>query len=255
MSPARSATRSQVKKPTDWVHFTLPAPASDIAKSRRSPRAPKPLRAWWDLSVVPSHNQNHECNQPPPPPPRPCEVTTLIEKEEWSDDNQHGVMVSTLGRVQLPSGRITYGAPVSKKRGHMRVDLKHPINKHRKIKVSVHQLVRQTFDDKRIVRRAIANGWVVNHINNDPKDNHISNLEWVTVKGNAEHYYEQIYPQQRRKTLIEWILSGRSTRPLWIVDESGYVRQGKRKLNLYNESDRQWLAEQGVWDEIEELLE
>ena len=50
---------------------------------------------------------------------------------------------------------------------------------------SVHRLVAQAFIENP------NNHPVVNHLNSDPSDNYIENLEWTTYKGNAIHAFQK----------------------------------------------------------------
>lgn len=79
--------------------------------------------------------------------------------------------------------------PQVDKDGYLRVNLCHKNRKKHKL---VHRLVAEAFAFK---TSDIRN--VVNHKDSDRKNNHITNLEWVTVKENNEHAY--IYGKARQK--------------------------------------------------------
>lgn len=206
---------------------TLPAPASDLP--------------------VPTEKK----------PARPArETETVVEKEVWSTQNAYGINVSTQGRVQLPSGHITRGStPSSATRRYARVEIADPGCPDATVTVAVHRLVLQTFTETKELQSAHDNGWIVNHRNNDPSDNRLANLEWVTVKGNADHYHQEIYPAQRRKEFIDALLEGRSARRIWIVDPKGVVRGVQRRVNVWNAGDRDWLMQEGLWKEVEAHME
>ena len=87
--------------------------------------------------------------------------------------------INKQGKVKNEKGKVM-GYDLSNS-GYYRVTL--TINK-KKRKFSVHRLVAMIFI------RPILDGEVVNHINGKKLDNHVSNLEIVTVKQNSEHASE-----------------------------------------------------------------
>lgn len=62
--------------------------------------------------------------------------------------------------------------------GHVKVELWH--NNKRKVKY-VHRLIAETYIDNPCKYK------IVNHIDNNPSNNSISNLEWTTNSGNIRH--------------------------------------------------------------------
>jgi hypothetical protein len=59
------------------------------------------------------------------------------------------------------------------------------IANERRVHKTVHRLVAAAFCEK-------PSGCdVVNHIDNDPTNNHYSNLEWTTLQGNSQHCWKQ----------------------------------------------------------------
>lgn len=70
-------------------------------------------------------------------------------------------------------------------------------NPHKKVKVRIgggkylrdyiHRLVAEHF-----IGPSPKDGMVVNHIDGDPFNNHVSNLEWVTVGENNKHYHREL---------------------------------------------------------------
>lgn len=82
--------------------------------------------------------------------------------------------------------------------GHIRVPLKYLPGKERKY--LVHRLVYQAFIGE------LDNTKVINHIDGNPKNNHVSNLEQVTQKENIHHAIK-----------IGTFIPG-NTRPIFVVD-------------------------------------
>lgn len=161
------------------------------------------------------------------------------------------VLVSTYGRVQLKRGTKSFGSP--NQRGYRRVSLTHPGKKDYQ-KVAVHRLVIEAHVPPRVYRRIKACGFVVNHKDNDPGNNWLTNLEFCNSQANSQHYWDTIHPQRKRESLVMDIVKSRATRRIWLVDEHGRVRQSNRKINLYYEGDRDYLKELGLWDEIKAFI-
>lgn len=80
-------------------------------------------------------------------------------------------------------------------------------NPHKKVKVRIgggkyerdyiHRLVAEHF-----ISPEPEPGMVVNHIDGDPFNNHVSNLEWATVSENNEHYHRELKHLDRVKDEI-----------------------------------------------------
>jgi hypothetical protein len=86
--------------------------------------------------------------------------------------NNCNVGVSDLGRVRLPSGKITYGTAADS--GYMRVCIGGR-------SVVVHKLVMSAFRGGSALQ--------VNHIDHNKANNSLSNLEYVTARANVTHSY------------------------------------------------------------------
>lgn len=79
---------------------------------------------------------------------------------------------------------------------HLKVDLR---KEGVIVKKYVHRLVAEAFlpNPKKLP--------VVNHIDNNPSNNDVSNLEWVTTQDNSRHYY-WIYSPTRSKQVFDNIV-------------------------------------------------
>lgn len=102
--------------------------------------------------------------------------------EHWDHHPTLPIRVSTLGRIEAASGMRSFGAM---SRGYMTVKLGR--NNYR-----VHRLVMETYFPaaKEEVASMIEEGLgevQVNHLDYDPSNNALVNLEWVTPKQNCVH--------------------------------------------------------------------
>ena len=80
-------------------------------------------------------------------------------------------------------------------------------NPHKKVKVRIgggkylrdyiHRLVAEHF-----IGPSPEPNMVVNHIDGNPFNNHVDNLEWVTVRENNLHYHRLIKPLSYKEVLI-----------------------------------------------------
>ena len=109
-----------------------------------------------------------------------CEA---ISDEHWVDachpttgDAISGLMVSTWGRVRKSTGRVSYG---TLKAGYF-------VTNGRAGYLSVHRLVAATFLGSPPSLRS-----QVNHIDGNPGNNNVGNLEYVTPSENMLHAYSQ----------------------------------------------------------------
>lgn len=94
--------------------------------------------------------------------------------------------VSTEGKVYSLRGELK----PSTSTGYASVKLS---NGKEKQSYQVHRLVAKLFI------RNPKNLEIVNHIDGDKLNNDVSNLEWVTRKGNARHYEKELAPKLRAK--------------------------------------------------------
>ena len=100
-----------------------------------------------------------------------------IQGEEWKtlEIDDFEINVSNKGRVQLKCGKIVYGSDGGD--GYLQ------INRNKK-HWRVHRLVCQAF---KLIENS--DDFVVNHIDENRKNNCVENLEWTTQSGNLSSYY------------------------------------------------------------------
>ena len=89
-------------------------------------------------------------------------------------------LISEEGIVYNKHGRALTPEPVGHKRGHLYLRICLTKN-GRKFKPLIHRLMAITYLGEP------GEGMQVNHIDRDPFNNRLSNLEWVTPQQNAEH--------------------------------------------------------------------
>jgi len=103
-----------------------------------------------------------------------------MEKWLYIKDFEGIYQVSTDGRVRRWRKKAKtwfYLSPISHSGGYLRLKLR---NKGNDKDVYIHRLVAEAF----IAHRK---DQVVNHIDGDKQNNHVSNLEWVTQRENVSH--------------------------------------------------------------------
>jgi hypothetical protein len=106
--------------------------------------------------------------------------TIPLENEIWKDiDGHEGYQISSLGRakslVAYKNNIEIILNPYIDKFGYVSITI-------RRKKLAIHRLVAKHFIPNLDLERN-----VVNHINGNPSDNSIENLEWVTFRENTHH--------------------------------------------------------------------
>jgi hypothetical protein len=100
-------------------------------------------------------------------------------KEEWrSIENYPSYQISNYGRVKNQFGRILKPYPNRTKKAYFKVELSDGIHSEQ---IYVHKLVASHF------LRKPKHNEEINHLDNNPKHNWVSNLEWLTHKENMAY--------------------------------------------------------------------
>jgi hypothetical protein len=89
--------------------------------------------------------------------------------------------------------------------GYTRVNIRPPGEKGKTIEV--HRLVALTF----IKRPRNKEAFIVNHKNGKKSDNRVSNLEWVTPKGNSHHYVQKLRGAQQKQKAKKTVETNKNT--------------------------------------------
>lgn len=113
--------------------------------------------------------------------------------EQWKEiPNYPQYWISSYGRVwSEKTKKFLTQSPVSDKDKHLKVKLSKNGNSE---KFFVHRLVMLTFAPVENAKTL-----QVNHIDGNPLNNTLENLEWVTEEENHKHYKEKIIPWRREK--------------------------------------------------------
>jgi len=140
---------------------------------------------------------------------------TMQQEEIWKDKTCHfngRYVVSNMGRVKNTNWRHTGKSKLMTEMawpyGYKKVHLGDK-------KYFVHRLVAQTFIGN-------IDGMEINHLNGNPSDNRVTNLEICTRNENMRHSWEKLGRQIWSKG-IKGSAAARS-KPIYAIDENGIVR-------------------------------
>ena len=160
------------------------------------------------------------------------------KNEEWRDVRgfEGLYQVSNLGRVRGIKGKIL--SP-STYQGYKRVNLSDGNGKYKTI--AVHRLVAMMFVE------GYAEGLEVNHIDENPANNHADNLEWVTHAKNVVHgtftprRMKTLHKTGRIKNIIQKDINGR------IIAKFNSVKEAAEKTGVPMQSIRNVLHRGVRW--------
>jgi hypothetical protein len=113
--------------------------------------------------------------------------------------DENGTVYSTLTpryRKVLDKPKVRKHWP-NKENGYHQVTLQNKIAGVKPKLYYVHRLVAEHF-----IGPSPEPNMVVNHIDGNPFNNHVDNLEWVTVRENNLHYHRLIKPLSYKEVLI-----------------------------------------------------
>lgn len=130
-------------------------------------------------------------------------IQKAIGMERWKDiPGYEGLyQASNTGHIRTVEGKVTYSVRHGERHWKSRV-LKEKWEKRVRCKSGHRDARVQLYKDKKsktmLVARLVAMAWVegyqegltVNHIDGDPSNNNIRNLEWVTRGDNTRKYFE-----------------------------------------------------------------
>ena len=111
-----------------------------------------------------------------------------MSKEIWKEINGYeGIYeVSNHGRVRTHKDKITHSQRHGIRHWKQRI-LKPKSTKTREPRVSLWKNKRSK---DYLVHRLVAEAFIPNHIDGNPENNHVSNLEWATYKENNNHAFD-----------------------------------------------------------------
>ena len=138
------------------------------------------------------------------------------QNEEWKSLVYDGVtlQISNLGRIKNARNRIVG----FNKEGYIAVNIK---NRN----VAAHRLICMVWYP--IERPEL---FVVNHIDNDSKNNRIENLEWVTQGQNIDHYYKNF--RVRSKTTQNRPIRQLATDGVTVISEFASATEAFEKIGI-----------------------
>lgn len=150
-------------------------------------------------------------------------------KEEWADiKGFEGIyLISSEGRVKSPAGKVTFserhGMRVWKERllknktdksGYKRVCL---YKDKKQYTFLVHRLVAEAFIPN------VKGCTIVNHLNGNPSDNNVENLEWTDHYGNLMHAFKNDLNKNNCPIVLHNVKTGEIHRFLSLSEAGHYI--------------------------------
>lgn len=137
----------------------------------------------------------------------------MEEVWKWIKDYEGLYEISNLGRVRR-EGRIIKGYPNNRGKGYWCIDL---CKNGKRKRFTAHKLVAQAFLPEVVGKNQI------NHVDGDPKNNRVDNLERVNNRENTIHAYKTGLNSKAFQIIIEDLSTG-------LVEEYPTMRQASVAL-------------------------
>lgn len=142
--------------------------------------------------------------------------------EVWKQFRDTVYSVSNMGNIRNDKTHKRL-QPVSTRQGYKRITIWH--NKL-SFTIAVHRMVAETF-----LAIPIAGTDIVNHIDGNPSNNDLNNLEWVTISANVQHAYNTGLAK-RGEDSVSAILSEEEVREIKTALASSTIRSLAKQYNV-----------------------
>lgn len=142
--------------------------------------------------------------------------------EVWKQFRDTVYSVSNLGNIRNDKTHMLLKAN-STRQGYKRITIWH---KQLSYTIAVHRMIAEVF-----LGNPSGNANIVNHIDGDPSNNRVSNLEWCTVSANIQHAYDTGLAKRGEES-VSSILSEQEVIEIKIALSSNTVRSLARRYGV-----------------------